>query len=139
MKARVSLNLPNSLKTAAEEFAVKEGVSLNQFIALALAEKVGAKGAEAFFAARGQGGDAERAAVWLEGRGQWGGQSPGPIARCRKAEGKGAHPKAGPDKTANRKAHHCSVAPFPARILARNLLMRLDRVADVFAEPNAMT
>ena len=68
MKARVSLNLPNSLKTAAEEFAVKEGVSLNQFIALALAEKVGAKGAEAFFAARGQGVDVERAVRWLEGR-----------------------------------------------------------------------
>ena len=68
MKARVSLNLPKSLKTAAEEFAVKEGVSLNQFIALALAEKVGAKGAEAFFAARGQGVDVERAVKWLEGR-----------------------------------------------------------------------
>lgn len=68
MKARVSLNLPVSLKVAAEEFAEREGVSLNQFIALALAEKVGAKGAEAFFAARGQGADAERAARWLEGR-----------------------------------------------------------------------
>ena len=68
MKRRISLRLPNSLKTAAEEFAVKEGVSLNQFIALALAEKVGAKGAEAFFAARGQGVDVERAVRWLEGR-----------------------------------------------------------------------
>lgn len=68
MKARVSLNLPTSLKTAAEEFAEKEGVSLNQFIALALAEKVGAKGAEAFFAERGRGGDPDRAARWLEGR-----------------------------------------------------------------------
>ena len=69
MKARVSLNLPGSLKKAAEDFAVKEGVSLNQFIALALAEKVGAKGAEAFFTERGQGADAERAVVFLEGRG----------------------------------------------------------------------
>lgn len=68
MKARVSLNLPNSLKTAAEEFALKEGVSLNQFIALALAEKVGAKGAEAFFAERGQGANAKRAVKWLERR-----------------------------------------------------------------------
>lgn len=68
MKARVSLNLPVSLKAAAEDFAEREGVSLNQFIALALAEKVGAKGAEAFFAERGRGADPERAARWLEGR-----------------------------------------------------------------------
>ena len=53
MKARVSLNLPNSLKRAAEDFAVKDGVSLNQYIALALAEKVGARGAADFFAERG--------------------------------------------------------------------------------------
>jgi hypothetical protein len=31
MKARVSLNLPQSLKKAAEEFAEKDGVSLNQY------------------------------------------------------------------------------------------------------------
>ena len=68
MKARVSLNLPNSLKVAAEEFAVKEGVSLNQFIALALAEKVGAVRAADWFAERGKGADAERAARWLEAR-----------------------------------------------------------------------
>lgn len=68
MKARVSLNLPQSLKRAAEEFAAKDGVSLNQFIALALAEKVGAVSAAEFFAERGKGGDAERAAAWLERR-----------------------------------------------------------------------
>ena len=68
MKRRLTLRLPNSLKTAAEEFAVKEGVSLNQFIALALAEKVGAKGAEAFFVARCKGADAERAVTCWEGR-----------------------------------------------------------------------
>jgi hypothetical protein len=67
-KARVSLNLPNSLKTAAENFAAKEGVSLNQFIALALAEKVGATRAADWFAERGKGADAERAVRWLEGR-----------------------------------------------------------------------
>ena len=44
MKARVSLNLPQSLKAAAEEFAGRDGVSVNQYIALALAEKVGAGG-----------------------------------------------------------------------------------------------
>ena len=68
MKARVSLNLPNSLKVAAEEFAVKEGVSLNPFIALALAEKVGAVRAADWFAERGKGADAERAANWLAAR-----------------------------------------------------------------------
>lgn len=68
MKARVSLNLPQSLKTAAEEFAEKDGVSLNQFIALALAEKVGTVGAAEFFAERAEGADAERAVRFLEGR-----------------------------------------------------------------------
>ena len=40
-KAGVSLNLPASLKAAAQGHAERDGVSLNQFIALALAEKVG--------------------------------------------------------------------------------------------------
>jgi hypothetical protein len=66
MKERPSLTLSASLKAAAEDFARKEGVSLNQFVALALAEKVGVKGTEAFFAERGA--DPERAARWLEGR-----------------------------------------------------------------------
>ena len=68
MKARVSLNLPRSLKTAAEDWARQDGVSLNQFITCALAEKVGAKGAAAFLEQRGQSGDPERAAQWLEAR-----------------------------------------------------------------------
>jgi len=68
MKARVSLNLPRSLKKAAEDFAAKDGVSVNQYIALALAEKIGARGATEFFAERGKGGDPERAVAFLEGR-----------------------------------------------------------------------
>lgn len=68
MKARVSLNLPHSLKKAAEDFADKDGVSLNQYVALALAEKIGARGAAEFFAERGKGGSAERAIAFLEGR-----------------------------------------------------------------------
>ena len=40
-KARVSLNLPASLKAAAEDYAERDGVSLNQFILWATAEKVG--------------------------------------------------------------------------------------------------
>ena len=68
MKARVSLNLPQSLKKAVEDFAAKDGVSVNQYIALALAEKIGARGAEEFFAERGKNGDPERAIAFLEGR-----------------------------------------------------------------------
>jgi hypothetical protein len=68
MKARVSLNLPQSLKKAAEDFAAKDGVSVNQYIALALAEKIGARGAAEFFEERGKGGDPARAVAFLEGR-----------------------------------------------------------------------
>ena len=68
MKARVSLNLPRSLKKAAEDFAAKDGVSVSQYIALALAEKVGASRAAEFFAERGKDGDVERAVAFPEGR-----------------------------------------------------------------------
>lgn len=40
--ARYPLNLPAQLKTEAEEWAAHQGVSLNQFIMWAVAEKVGA-------------------------------------------------------------------------------------------------
>ena len=40
--ARYSLNLPAQLKREAERWANKQGVSLNQFIMWAVAEKVGA-------------------------------------------------------------------------------------------------
>jgi hypothetical protein len=43
-------------------------VSLNQYIALALAEKVGARGAADFFAERGKAGDADWAVQWLKER-----------------------------------------------------------------------
>jgi uncharacterized protein (DUF433 family) len=39
--ARYSLNLPSQLKKAAEDWAVRQGVSLNQFILWAVSEKVG--------------------------------------------------------------------------------------------------
>jgi hypothetical protein len=67
-KVRVSLNLPNSLKRAAVDSAVKDGVSLNQYTALALAEKVGSRGAADFFAERGKAGDADWAVEWLKER-----------------------------------------------------------------------
>ena len=68
MKTRVSLNLPRSLKAAPEDWARRDGVSLDHFIACALAEKVGAKNAATFLEKRGQGGDPERAVRWLEAR-----------------------------------------------------------------------
>ena len=64
-KARVSLNLPASLKAAAERYAQRDGVSLNQFISVAVAEKVGAARAVEFFEERGAGGKPERALVFL--------------------------------------------------------------------------
>jgi uncharacterized protein (DUF433 family) len=39
--ARYSLNLPSQLKQAAEDWAARQGVSLNQFILWAVSEKVG--------------------------------------------------------------------------------------------------
>ena len=60
-KARVSLHLPASLKAAAEDFARRDGVSLNQFISTAVAQKVGAVDAADFFRKRGAGGDLQRA------------------------------------------------------------------------------
>ena len=40
--ARYSLNLPTQLKQEAEAWAARQGISLNQFILWAVAEKVGA-------------------------------------------------------------------------------------------------
>lgn len=65
-KSRVSLILPASLKAAAEKYAARDGVSVNQFISMALAEKVGAQGTAEFFEARGRHGDAASAARFLE-------------------------------------------------------------------------
>jgi HicB family len=67
-RTRTTIRLPASLKKAAEEFAAKDGVSVNQYIALALAEKIGARGAAEFFAERGMGGNPQRAVALLEGR-----------------------------------------------------------------------
>ncbi len=41
-KAAYALKLPQSLKSAAQRLAREDGVSLNQWIVVALAEKVGA-------------------------------------------------------------------------------------------------
>ena len=56
-KATYSLKLPASIKAAAARLAKEDGVSLNQWIASAVAQKVGAvETAAGFF--RGRAGDA---------------------------------------------------------------------------------
>jgi hypothetical protein len=57
-KSTYPLKLPNSIKLAAAELAREEGVSLNQFIAAAVAEKVGVLRTTAEFL-RERSGDAE--------------------------------------------------------------------------------
>ena len=64
-KARVTLNLPASIKAAAERYAKHDGVSLSQFISTAVAEKIGAMGAAEFFEKRATGGNRERAMALL--------------------------------------------------------------------------
>jgi hypothetical protein len=57
-KANYSLRLQPSLKTAAEKFALTEGTSLNQFINVAVAEKLSALDTESYFKNRAK--DASR-------------------------------------------------------------------------------
>ena len=52
--ARYALSLPTQLKHEAEQWAAKQGVSLNQFILWAVAEKVGAIAAAGGFDAFGE-------------------------------------------------------------------------------------
>jgi hypothetical protein len=51
------LRLPRSVKAAAEKMAREEGVSMNQFVATAVAEKLAAMNTAEFFAQRGQRAD----------------------------------------------------------------------------------
>ncbi len=55
MKTKTStfpLRLPVSLKSAVEKLAAEDGVSMNQFVAMAVAEKVSALSTVEFFADR---------------------------------------------------------------------------------------
>lgn len=56
-KANYALRLQPSLKSAAERLASEEGTSLNQFINVAVAEKLSALETEAFFRDRAKGAD----------------------------------------------------------------------------------
>ena len=52
-KAAYALKLPHAVKNAAQRLAAVDGVSLNQFIAVAIAEKIGAqKSADVFLKQR---------------------------------------------------------------------------------------
>lgn len=61
------LDLPASLKAAAERSAERDGVSLNRFISVVLAEKIGTQDAAAFFERRGAVSDPARAIAMLRG------------------------------------------------------------------------
>jgi uncharacterized protein (DUF1778 family) len=58
-KANYALRLQPSLKAAAERMAMAEGASLNQFINVAVAEKLSALETEEFFRARAAKGKRE--------------------------------------------------------------------------------
>ncbi len=66
-KATYPLKLPLSIKNAARRLAKEDGVSLNQWIAVAVAEKIGVvETAAEFFAKRGQGGNKQDLLKYLK-------------------------------------------------------------------------
>ena len=78
MKKNVSvfpLRLPASLKAAVAEISREEGTSINQFVAMAVAEKISAMKTAEFFTARGAEADVETARRLLR---RGGGQPPVP-------------------------------------------------------------
>ncbi len=66
-KANYSLRLQPSLKAAAERFALGEGTSLNQFINVAVAEKLSALETERFFKERAKAAKHEDFLAFLDG------------------------------------------------------------------------
>ncbi|MBU2750194.1 Arc family DNA-binding protein [Acidithiobacillus thiooxidans] len=52
-----TLRLPKSLKDALVDVAKRNGTSVNQFIAIAVAEKISAMETERFFTEKGKGAD----------------------------------------------------------------------------------
>jgi hypothetical protein len=68
-KANYSLRLQPSLKTAAEKFAAVEGTSLNQFINVAVAEKLSALDTESFFKNRARNASRDDFLAFLDGAG----------------------------------------------------------------------
>ena len=68
-KANYSLRLQPSLKAAAEKMATAEGTSLNQFINVAVAEKLSALETEEFFRARASHGKRDAFLHFLDNAG----------------------------------------------------------------------
>lgn len=66
-KANYSLRLQPSLKAAAERMASADGTSLNQFINVAVAEKLSALETEEFFRARAAKGKRKAFLSFLDG------------------------------------------------------------------------
>jgi hypothetical protein len=60
-KSNYALRLPNSLKSEAEKLAAEDGTTLNQFISVAVAEKIAAMKTVAWLAERGARADVNRA------------------------------------------------------------------------------
>ena len=69
------LRLPASLKAAIAEISKEDGTSINQFITMAVAEKIAAMKTAEFFTARGSEADVEAARRLLR---RDGGQPPEP-------------------------------------------------------------
>lgn len=70
-KASYLLKLPASVKTAAQRLAKEDGVSLNQWIAVAVAEKIGAvETASELLARRGRGARPEDMLPFLRNAGK---------------------------------------------------------------------
>lgn len=68
-KANYSLRLQPSLKAAAERMASADGTSLNQFINVAVAEKLSALATEEFFRSRAARGKRDGFRAFLDGAG----------------------------------------------------------------------
>ncbi|MDR0716218.1 MAG: toxin-antitoxin system HicB family antitoxin [Azoarcus sp.] len=64
--SQLALRLPNSLHERARKLALQENTSLNQFIALAVAEKVSALETARFFSERAARGDLETLQTLLD-------------------------------------------------------------------------
>jgi hypothetical protein len=69
------LRLPRSVKSAVEKLAREEGISINQFVATAVAEKLAAMNTAAFFAERKGRADLKAFKRLLKRKG---GEVPGP-------------------------------------------------------------
>ena len=73
--ATYPLRMPRSLKTAVEKLSAQDGTSMNQFVVMAVAEKVSALNTAEFFEQHRANADRKKFRKILNRRG---GQSPGP-------------------------------------------------------------